>query len=102
MDNNKFFSCVGIVLLGLLAIAISAVVSGFVFMILWGWFAVPIFGLPALTIPQALGVSTLISLATYRDNPNKGETKGFAESLFGSIIISLVFLAYGWVITLFL
>lgn len=34
--------------------------NGWAFATIWGWLIVPVFGLPLLTIPQAIGVSIVV------------------------------------------
>lgn len=59
-------------------IAIPAIVNGFMLKVLWSWFAVPVFNLPALTIPQAMGLCLVIGLLT-RQYTIKDERKPPAE-----------------------
>lgn len=42
-------------------IVAAACLEGFVISALWGWFVSPTFGLPALSIPLALGISLVLS-----------------------------------------
>jgi len=59
-----------------LVITISSIINGYVFSTLWGWFIIPIFGLTALSIPQAIGISMIVSFLTYQFQPsNKQNTK---------------------------
>jgi hypothetical protein len=45
----------------ILVLFLSACLEGWVISLLWGWFMVPTFGLPSLSIPLALGISLVIS-----------------------------------------
>lgn len=36
--------------------ALSAVITGLVLSVLWGWFMAPLFGLPVITVAQAIGL----------------------------------------------
>jgi hypothetical protein len=48
-------------------LCVSAIVwRGYVLSLLWLWFLVPTFGLAALSIPAALGVSLVVSMLTHR------------------------------------
>lgn len=51
----------------------SAVVilRGYVLSILWGWIIVPIFGLPAIGVAQAIGISIVVGLMTHQYVPSK-------------------------------
>jgi hypothetical protein len=53
--------CFGICILALVSVVVTSVFAGFVFVTLWGWFAVP-FGLPAIGIFQSLGIMTLFGM----------------------------------------
>ena len=41
-------------------IALSSIYHGFVLTKLWGWFVVPTFSLPLLSLPAAIGLSLII------------------------------------------
>lgn len=49
-------------LFGVLAVIASMLLNGYAFSVLWGWFIVPVFGVPALSVMQAVGIATLISM----------------------------------------
>lgn len=53
-------------LLGLASSIIGWLYSGFVLSVLWGWFVVPVFHLPALTIPVAIGLGLIVGLLTQK------------------------------------
>lgn len=68
------------ILAGLVAIslvvgiaAVLAICSGFTLSILWGWFMVPVFHLPELSIPQAIGISVVIHFLTNKDAGRKDD-----------------------------
>ncbi len=42
----------------------SKIAEGYVFTVLWGWFVVPTFNLPELSIPFALGICLVTSIST--------------------------------------
>lgn len=69
---------------------------GFALSTIWGWFAVPIFHLSPLSIPQALGVSLLVGLFTYHHVPSKdGETW---QPIAYGFMVPLFALGIGWII----
>lgn len=103
-SDNKLWSCVGMFLAFVLAFVIWAVWGGYVLSILWGWFIVP-FGLPNITIAEAVGISIIISsfkASDTRTNKNKSLSTIITESLSTAIISPGVTLALGWVVHLFL
>ena len=78
-----------------LGLFVAAVVArGLVLTVLWGWFAVPVFGLPALGVASAIGLSVLLVYTL-----NCAKTKGSLGDVF---LQALSALGAGWVIHLFL
>lgn len=81
--------------------------SGYVFMQLWDWFVVPVFGLKALLLVQAIGLSAFISFLKYsykkKDKvKEKDSFKNILKAFGDSMLHSAVSLGIGWVITLFM
>lgn len=89
-----------------LVTAFGAVWHGYVFNVLWGWFVVPQFGLPAMSLAMAIGIGLVINYATYQRHPNLNSDKKSSdiliESLSFSIVFPLIALAIGWVTKQFL
>lgn len=56
------FAFLGVILL----IPVVAIYHGFVFSVLWHWYAVPLFGAPVITSLQAAGLLILINLPLWR------------------------------------
>jgi hypothetical protein len=79
----------------IVALYVAAILArGFVLTILWGWFAVPVFGLPALSIAAAIGLTVLLS---YLLNHTKESV-----SLGNIFIQALAALGAGYLIHLFM
>lgn len=85
----------------------SVIVRGYTLSVLWGWFVVPLFGLPALNIPLAFG---LVLVATTL-HPVANSQPKFKQSLlepedgwdrFGRVVgltfWPLAALPFGWII----
>ncbi len=70
---------------------------GYVLTILWGWFLVPL-GVMALTIPMALGISTMISFLIHGTISHKLTWEAYTSFW----TYPLVMLLIGWVYTLFM
>jgi hypothetical protein len=80
---------------GMVGLFLTAILArGFVLTTLWGWYAVPVFGLPTLGIAPALGLTVLLN---YLLNHKKE-----GQSLFGIFGGALAALGVGWVIHLFM
>ncbi len=83
------------VFLGAVGLFLAAILArGFVLTVLWGWFAVPVFGLPPLGIAPALGLAVLLN---YLLNHKRAD-----QSLAGIFGNALATLGVGWVIHLFI
>lgn len=88
--------CVAIV-----GIPITSVVRGYVIAKIWLWFVAQQFGLPALNVPQAMGVGLLVGLMTY--HYAKTEDQSFLGSrLIASVFISFTSLGIAAIFALFL
>jgi hypothetical protein len=65
---TKFLAIVGGcgigVVIGVVFGGVAAIINGWVLSLLWLWFIVGIFGLPALSIPQAIGISLIVGFLT--------------------------------------
>lgn len=91
---------------GLVLYLVTVLLGGFVTMQLWGWFAVPILGLPSLALFEALGLSLLIGYLTKSVKPSDKDKKtdkdDFAYGMTVSIVASIITLTMGWIIQLFI
>ena len=77
--------------------------SGFVLSILWGWFAVPAFGLPALTIPLAMGIMLVVSYMTKQADFNNQDREDYQKRVNVVMIVKpLAALVVGYVIKSFM
>jgi multisubunit Na+/H+ antiporter MnhB subunit len=83
-------------------------INGFVLEILWGWFAVPIFGLPQLAFIPACGIVVLINQAfkPVKAHHNKEEAEETTSEVFASILNLIItpslLLFYGWILHYFM
>lgn len=92
----------------ILVIIVAILLGGLTFSILWNWFMVSIFDLRSLTIPQAIGLITIVNYLNYKENKHESEnetdsviyklTKTFLKYLSRCLIT----LFTAWVITLFM
>lgn len=84
-------------------IAISAILNGFVLTKLWAWFIVPQFGLVALRIPFAIGISLVVGFLTHQTDTNKEENKSSFGTQFGLMILRpFMMLFTGWIVQMFI
>ena len=84
-----------------IVVALMMVINGFVLMNYWGWFVVPFFGVPAMGLWQAAGISMMVHFMTHKGARAAG--KDTAESMkivAWSFAYPLVALGLGKIITL--
>ncbi len=88
----------------LVVAAVLSVWEGFVLTKLWGWFLVPHFGMAALPITIAIGISLIAAFLTHQSKPKSNESlEDQIVELFGrSITNGLVMLLMGWTVTQFM
>lgn len=86
-------AALGQVFLMLVAIAWGTIVGGYTLSVMWGWFMVPQFGLPGLSLAGAIGVKMVFVAVRGVDLIKKESQKPFDEQMI-SIFIGLPFV-YG-------
>lgn len=109
MLDNDGYGC-GVALLALLGISVvlvaSSIANGFVLSVLWGWFVVPLFEVPSLSIAQAIGFSMTVSFLTYHyHDSGKKEEESFIKRITYLILLAIVrpiiVLTIGYIVHLF-
>lgn len=99
-----------VTIIGLLAslvgwVVLGAILRGWVLSIMWNWFVVSTFGLPALSIAAAIGVSLVVGLMTYQyiyTEDDRSDSSKIAAGLGVNIGGPLVVLLMGWIVKQFL
>lgn len=102
------------VFLGFIALIVisglSALWSGYVLSVLWKWFMVGQFGLPALGVVSAAGVALVVRFMAHvpdakkfvEENDKEFEFKSYFKIVAFAFIYPLLSLIFGWAIHLFL
>jgi len=93
---------------GVAAIVLAVVWAGFwtglAVSVMWGWFVVPVFGLPSLSIAQAYGLALVVGVLTHKGTKADKDSDGFAMALctafVGAPCIAGLFLLVGYVVKL--
>lgn len=97
----------GLLCLFLVLTVITCIFGGYTLSILWGWFIVPTFSLPQLSIPVAIGISIIINKMTKNPTQDKENEGGdlneqLVKSFFFGVFMNLFALLMGWIVTLFM
>ena len=101
---EKFLAFIGGLVWFAALLFFSAVWSGYVLTILWGWFIVPAFKLPVLSIPVAIGMTLMIRYLTRGggSHTKKEENEEWYMTFFMAFAKPLVVLFFGWIVVQFL
>jgi len=96
----EIFAVLGVIVMAVVGIGVFSLWNGYVLTVLWRWFMVPVFNLPILSLPVAIGISLVIGLLTqqYQSIPEDDRFKPFVYS----ILVPFVALAMGWIVHLFM
>jgi hypothetical protein len=99
-DETKEKGDGGAAFLLLLAVAPSAMWSGFVAVKIWAWFIVPQFGLRPLTIPIAIGLALFVSFWFKKWNTDSEPTtwESAGKYISNAAVYPAAFLLYGWIV----
>ncbi len=79
----------------------AVVLNGLAASVLWGWFAVPIFGVPPITIPEAIGLSMLIGMFVSQVRDQTDDNAEFWVRLAVCFARPAVAVGVGWIILQF-
>lgn len=105
MSENKGLTCLGLLGFLILQIVLGSIISGYVLVKLWMWFAVPTFGLQPLTLVPAIGVGILISYLTHHSIPQeegREMSKVITDASTETFLYPLIVLSIGWLVSLFM
>jgi hypothetical protein len=98
-DDSAFTMVAAVVVMPFIIATLIPVLLwfGWAISILWGWFVAPVFGLPAITISQAAGLSLVLSAMRAKLSAPKDETS-FALKALTVLIGPPMAVGIGWVV----
>lgn len=102
---EAFWILVGSLCTVILIIAVAAILKGWALTVLWGWFVAPVFHLPQLNLPAAIGLGAIISFLTWEgvdaQEPQRTRTEKAART---AVVWARPLLAvgFGWIVHLFM
>lgn len=102
--NDQFFSsCISTISIVVVGLIIATAMRGWALSLLWGWFIVPLFDAPQLTIVQAIGLSMVISFNHFDQTQKKEKTESFLEDFSRTVFVgslhTLFVVLLGWIIS---
>lgn len=92
-----------LVVLGVIGILfLGTILNGWVFSILWEWFVAPVFGLPLLSIPAAIGVALCSSYLTHQQSFHEDHKVDPLKTVAHSLLRPFMALAIGFIVKQFI
>lgn len=80
----------------ILLLTLGMLITGWALWLLWGWFAVPIFGLPPLTIAQSYGVAGVVGFLTKQVVHEPGTSAN--KKILINLTFPFISVAFGWLV----
>lgn len=68
----------------------SSIFNGYALSVLWGWFVVPTFHLPTLSLVQAIGLAMILTYLTYQHVDAKKGDESFGEMMAKAFPLTLI------------
>lgn len=103
--EHQLLGCLVALLILIVLVPVMAVMQGWVLTILWGWFVVPTFGLPQLSIAVAIGFSLIVSLFRGAQQSKTPDERSTEEKVGQALVLffgPLIVLFFGWIVHLFM
>lgn len=104
-DDNTVVTCLGWIALLAATVGLGLPLSGWVLSVMWAWFVVPVFHLPALGVAQAIGLSCIVSFfKSYKsgDGKKKTTTETVIDLIGTAFAAPLFALGFAYIIHLFI
>lgn len=100
---DVFLKIIGIIEAYIVATVLQVIAEGWTLSVLWGWFAVKIFNLPELSIPEAVGVLLIVEFMAFatkftekKPSSSDGFKEVFSQAAFVTSFKCLFALGVGW------
>lgn len=87
--------------IGIWLTVICAMLEGWALSVLWGWFVVPVFGLPHLRIPVAIGIALLVGMVTHRVRKEEHQPDTVTVLAHG-LVMPFIYVGIAWIVKLFI
>jgi len=83
-------------------IVFSVLINGYALSVLWGWFFVPILGLPSITISGAIGIALIVHYLTHQEqqyDKKRELSEVMMEGFFKALFKAGFALLMGWIVS---
>lgn len=88
---------------GMVGVTGIAIWRAYVLTVLWTWFVVSTFAVPALSIPAAMGLCITLALLRERKLKNSGdEEESIGQKLAIQALVPLFALGFGWIVKIWM
>ena len=106
-DDNALMGCIGLLAYTLVVIVGGSIAGGWALSIMWGWFVVPLFSVPALGIAQAVGLMCVVGMVFPKSTANSdGKKKDsitvIVESFVLAFVAPFISVGIGWIVYQFI
>ena len=89
------------------AFVLGPILNGVALSVLWGWFVEPLFGLPPLSVPAAIGIAMISQLLVRIDHDDSHykdmDLSKIVGTVTGKVVAApILTIAFAWVVKQFL
>lgn len=102
--SEALFGLVGVLVVLAAIIVAGVLLDGMVASLLWNWFMVPIFNLPKLNIPEAIGLTLVVSSIFHFQTPDPAPkteeeaTKQNIAKFFTPVLRAFILIVIGYIV----
>lgn len=105
-EDNVALACVGLFVLVVASVVGGSIMNGWALSVLWGWFVVPLFNMPPLSIATAIGFSLVVAMLTHQEQKSDGKKSSTTEVVAGVVsrvvLTPLLTVFVGWIVKSFI
>lgn len=91
-----------LILMFICLMVVLPIINGYVLTVVWTWFICPLFDVPLLTVPYAIGICLTVRFITNDEDVAPSNSEGGIEELKTNVLKScakpIVVLTFGWVV----
>ena len=92
-DDNVLMGCIGWLVYTLVVIVGGSIAGGWALSIMWLWFVVPLFSVPALGIAQAVGLMCVVGMVFPKSTENSDRL---------AFVVPFMSVGIGWIVYQFI